>query len=432
MREIKLLLLLLLLAAVAAAQAPAGASAEKDAVRELRRETFLRVWNTVNEKHYDPSFGGVDWTRMREVYEPKAMAAVSDEEFHGVLRRMIGELRLSHFAIIPPGVQFGASVSGDGTVGVRIRWIDGLLLVGRVEPGSPAARSGVRPGFAVTNIDGKPVGDILAPFEKSFAERGVNDRMQRVYRERAVAAMIDGKAGTEVTIGFLDGEDKPVSRTLVREERKRELSQPLGNFPAQEVVFESRRLEGNIGYISFTMWVIPQITKIRAAVREFADARAIIFDLRGNPGGVGGMAPGVAGLLVDRQVSLGTMNGRNMRMNLTAYPQSDPFQGSVVVLTDHGTGSTSELFAAGLQEIGRATVIGGRSAGAVLPSVFEKLPTGAVFQYAISDYRSPKNVLIEGRGVEPDIAVAETRRMLLEGRDAVLEQAVRTINSQTR
>ena len=69
------------------------------------------------------------------------------------------------------------------------------------------------------------------------------------------------------------------------------------------------------------------------------------------------------------------------------------------------------------------------SAGAVLPSVFELLPTGWMFQYAISDYRSPKNILIEGRGVLPDIRVGTTRPALLAGRDPQLEAAIKLISN---
>ena len=57
-----------------------------------------------------------------------------------------------------------------------------------------------------------------------------------------------------------------------------------------------------------------------------------------------------------------------------------------------------------------------------------KLPTGAIFQYAISDYRSPKDILIEGRGVPPNIAVPQTRESLLAGGDAQLDAAIKRIN----
>ena len=109
-----------------------------------------------------------------------------------------------------------------------------------------------------------------------------------------------------------------------------------------------------------------------------------------------------------------------------------PFLGPVVILTDHGTGSTSEFFAAGLQDTGRAVTVGETSAGAVLPSIFEKLPTGAIFQYAIADYRSPKDVLVEGRGVPADVVVQQTRESLLAGHDAQLDAAIKYVSTASR
>ena len=122
------------------------------------------------------------------------------------------------------------------------------------------------------------------------------------------------------------------------------------------------------------MWVIPQAAKIRAAIREYANADGIIIDLRGNPGGVGGLAGGVAGLLSDKQMSLGTMTSRLGTMSLLGYPQPDPFLKKIVVLTDHGSGSTSEMFAAGIQENARGKVIGETSAGAILLAMGLSMP----------------------------------------------------------
>src|SRR5688572_11094098 len=77
-------------------QAPATAVLE---FPKVRQDSFDKVWDTINEKHYDPTFGGVDWIHIRELYLPKAKAAKSDQDFHNVLRQMLGELKLSHFNI---------------------------------------------------------------------------------------------------------------------------------------------------------------------------------------------------------------------------------------------------------------------------------------------------------------------------------------------
>lgn len=394
----------------------------------VRSEAFDQVWKTVNEKHYDPTFGGVDWKNVRTIYEPQALVpGLTDKEFHDVLRRMLAELKLSHFGIHPPAADVVAAQTGRGVTGIDVVMLDGLPVINRVDAGSAAAKAGVATGQIITQIDGKPWKTIVGPLEASLAARKVTAAMRLVYLERTLEAAINSKPGTDLVLDVLDGDERAQKFSVLRAPFTGEMSQALGNFPPQEVVFESRLLPDNIGYIRFNMWVIPQMAKLRKAVADFAGARAIIIDLRGNPGGVGGMAPGLAGLLFKEKASLGSMKMRGGSMEFVAFPQQNPFGGKVVLLTDHGTGSTSEVFAAGMQETGRATIIGETTAGAVLPSVFEKLPTGHLFQYAISDYRSPKNILIEGRGVIPNVEVKQSRESLLAGGDAQLAAAIKLI-----
>lgn len=398
---------------------------------DIRQKTFDVVWNSVNEKHYDTTFGGVDWKKVREVYKPKAAAAVSDKDFYDVLRQMLAELKLSHFGIYPPAAEMTANQTGRGVTGIDLVMIDDVPVISRVVPDSPAARVGVKTGLAVTHIDGKPWRELTAALDAAMNARKITPGMRKVYVERTLQAAINAKPATTLVLNVVGEGDVPQKFEMVRTPFTGEMSQALGNFPPQEVVFESRLLPNDIGYIRFNMWVIPQMAKLRKAMGELAAAKAIVIDLRGNPGGVGGMAPGLAGMLFKEKASLGSMKMRNGSVEFVAFPQPDPFAGPVVVLTDHGTGSTSEVFAAGMQETGRATVVGETTAGAVLPSVFEKLPTGYLFQYAISDYRSPKNILIEGRGVTPDVHVQQTRAALLAGNDAQLDEALKLLQKSS-
>lgn len=427
--------LLLLSFLPAWSQAPAaGAQTSPDDTKpsevDLRREAFDKVWNTVNEKHYDPSFGGIDWKKIREIYEPKAAVAGTRDEFHAVLRKMLAELKLSHFGIFPrsPDVASGTTAA-KGNIGVEIIMIGGKPVVGRVDAGSSAAAAGIRPGFIVQKVDGTSAAAALKTLDISFTGRKLTPGMQDVYRERAILALLGGATGSKVRVELLDEKDETSAFELERKAFSGEMSLPLGNFPSQEVVFESRKLESGIGYIRFNIWVIPQAGKFRQAMRELADTKGLIIDLRGNPGGVGGLAPGFAGLLVKERTSLGEMNFRESEQKFIVYPQANPFPGKIVIITDHGSASTSEVFAAGLQDIGRAKIVGTTTAGAVLPSVFDTLPTGVIFQYAISDYRSPKNVLVEGKGVTPDVEVRQTREDLLKGNDLPLQAAEKLILS---
>ncbi|MBL4684832.1 MAG: hypothetical protein JKY37_09605 [Nannocystaceae bacterium] len=64
-----------------------------------------------------------------------------------------------------------------------------------------------------------------------------------------------------------------------------------------------------------------------------------------------------------------------------------------------------------------------------MPSLIERLRGGAMLQYAVGDYHSPKGVLIEGKGVIPDIVVDEDRADFTAGRDAVLDAAVKHLKT---
>src|SRR5688572_25931359 len=76
--------------------------AQAQSLPEVRQRTFEIVWSTVKEKHFDATFGGVDWDKVRADYAPRVSTAKSDSEFYSLLQQMLGELGQSHFNIYPP------------------------------------------------------------------------------------------------------------------------------------------------------------------------------------------------------------------------------------------------------------------------------------------------------------------------------------------
>jgi carboxyl-terminal processing protease len=396
----------------------------------LRQETFDIVWRTVKQKHFDPTLGGLDWDKIREQYAPRAAAAKTDSELYGILRQMLGELRQSHFNIIPPEavVEDDSSEPKGGSIGIDLRLIDGRPTITRVEPKSKAAITGLRPGFVIKKIDDTTADKIIEAFAKSKE----SPAMVTLKITRTFMSKINGAPDTAVRLAYLDEKDQLREATVPRERLRGEMSQRLGNFPPQYTEFETKRLADSIGYIRFNIFVISLMERIKNAITGMKDASGIIIDLRGNPGGIGGMSNGIAGVLEKERTSLGTMHMREGYQNFAVFPQANAYLGPVVILTDGSSASTSEIFAAGMQELGRAVVVGERTLGAALPSLFQKLPTGALFQFAIGDFRTPKGTLIEGQGVKPDIDVKLTRRALLEGRDPQLEAAIEQVRKQSR
>ena len=162
------------------------------------------------------------------------------------------------------------------------------------------------------------------------------------------------------------------------------------------------------------------------------DAPGIVLDLRGNRGGLMALVYGLGGLLETRDVSFGVMRTRAGWFEMRIRPQRAAYRGQLAVLIDGGTQSAGEIFAGGLQESGRATVVGERSAGATLPSAVKELPTGAILQYAFADFVTANGELLEGKGVLPDVSVKLNRRSLLAGHDPQLEAAVGAIQTHAR
>ena len=400
-------------------------AASIDTSPEVRRETFEIVWRTVKEKHFDPDLGGIDWDSVHERYAPRVAAVTNDSQLYELLRQMLGELGQSHFNIIPPEaiIEDGVKEPPTGGIGIDIQMIEGLALITQVEKGSAADRAGLRTGYVIKQVDSTSVTQVAAQFAKINSSAAI----KRLRTTRGVLALVNGKPGTSVHISYLDGRDRPGEVTCEREKMKGEMSRRVGNFPPRYTEFESRRLAGGIGYIRFNTFALNLMDKIRDGIRDMRDAPGIIIDLRGNPGGIGSMSNAIASLLETRRTTLGTMRTRTGQVHFAVFPKENAYKGPLVIMIDGRTGSTSEIMAAGMQESGRAILVGERSVGAALPSIFEKLPTGALFQFAIADFKTPKGRLIEGNGVIPDIEVLLSRRILLEGRDPQIEEAIAQI-----
>jgi carboxyl-terminal processing protease len=416
--------------------APVAATPEaRDDARKTERRAILdAAWKLVRDKHYDKTLGGVDWNAVRARYEPLAVAAPSDAAFYRTLNQMIGELGQSHMMISGPGAEDDTEEPGDSTAGpggaadpgVTIRVIENRPTITRVRAGSPAERAGLRPGFIVTHIGGREL-RVQSPSQRAL--RPVEERF--ALRRRAQHRLM-GPAGTKVSVRYLDNGDR-AGEVLLEREQPEVAPVELGHLPPlyPEVRAE---LRGDVGILAFNIFLLqPVMADIKHAMESFRarHAKALIIDLRGNPGGQGAMAIPIAAQLVSEPLTLGTLKFRDFNQVLTASPdlRSVPFTGPVAIVTDEGTASASEMLAAGLQEAKRAIVVGDVTLGAVLPSVIEALPDGAVMQYVVADFKTPKGVLLEGRGVQPDRRVIETRAALETGRDPVLDAALNAVKA---
>ncbi len=428
------------LVALAATTAPAQAPLDSTAALA----TFDSAWSAIHRTHYDTTFNGVDWPAVRTELRPRAAAATSTRQLRGVVQEMLGRLRQSHFYLLPADVEAGltrekSTDDAGGDAGMELRLVGERFLVTRVAPGGAAAAAGVRTGWVVQRLGTTEAASVLRTLGRLPA--GTDPRLRELRGWGAMAHELSGRVGAVVPARFLDARDRPVSVRLALRPAPGVLTR-FGNLPPIRVVAQHERVAApggaSVGVIRFNYWFPAIATRIDDAVHELRAADGIVIDMRGNFGGVGAMAMGVAGHFTTRMDTLGTMVTRRDRLQFVANPRLStragesvrPFAGPVAVLTDALSVSTAEIFAGGLQKLGRARVFGTPSAGQALPSITTKLPNGDVLVHAFADFRGPGGYRLEGPGVVPDVAAPLTRAALLAGRDPALDAALRWISEQ--
>lgn len=434
--------MLALLGTAAIGALPKSADAAPQHTQQLpatqRQKIFDFVWNRVHDQHYDPKFNGLDWVAVRKKYLPKALKASTDFAFYDTLNEMLGELKQSHLGVIPPETVRTASTDRptvprdrSGQTGITALLVGKEVVVTEVQTESGAAEVGIRPGMTLISINGHP----LAPILQRFVDRkpAFREGELRVEVWATVRGMLAGPAGKTLKLTAKADTDTQTSYEVPLKPPPGQMV-TFGALPSLPANVESRTLTGGIGYVRFNVFLLPLIDPIRKVVNGFAEAKAsgIIMDVRGNPGGIGIMASTVAALFLDKKADLGTMKTRTNELHFPVFPQPPHYAGPVVILTDEASLSTSEILAAGLQEIKRAVVVGRPTGGMVLPSQVEVLPGGGEFQYVFADFHTPKGVRLEAKGVIPDIPVNLTPELLLAHPDPVLDAAIEYINGQTK
>jgi len=409
--------------------------------RQLNTESFERIWKTVLDNHWDPQLGGLDWQAVHDELRPKIEAATTMDQARRVMSSMLERLHQTHFGLLSGdvykeldsvGTSDGNTAAGgsrNANPGIDLRVLEGHAVVTSVEPGSPAAAHAVKPGWEIVRVNGKEMAPVLESIRAQYKDSTLLD----LRLTRSVLSRLQGRSGTTVQLDFLDGRDQTVSTALERVHPRGRIA-GLGNFPGDYFWAEWRKARPDVAYTRFNMFMDPETLSktLEGAVKGCPDCRGFVIDLRGNPGGIGGLAMGVAGWFIDQSgLQLGTEYLRGATLKFVVFPRPLTFRGPLAVLVDGCSASTAEIFAGGLKDAGRARIFGTRSAGAALPSIIERLPNGDGFQYAIANYISQGGQPLEGIGVIPDEEVHLTRRQLLEGQDPVLEAAIDWIQKKS-
>jgi carboxyl-terminal processing protease len=270
-------------------------------------------------------------------------------------------------------------------IGVGVAERGGAVVVTRVYPDSPAARAGVAPGARIVSVDGVAV-----------AGRGLRD----------VARRIRGPEGTTVTIGLAPpgGGDGAV----------REIALERARIAVSAVVRRVARSGGTpVGVVRLLRFTRGAGDDVRRAVSDLAeqDVRALVLDLRGDPGGLVREAVRVSGAFLADGSPVVTTEGRHsprrtLRTDGTPAAPDLP----LVVLVDRASASASEIVAGALRDADRATLVGTRTYGKALVQTTEPLRDGGALTLTTARYLTPDGEDVSTDGLAPQVRASDDPR----------------------
>jgi carboxyl-terminal processing protease len=389
-----------------------------------RAQDMLRVISSDIKKHYyDPKLHGVDWDAKVEEMKQRIRETDSMNRALSQVAAALDALNDSHTFFLPPGHAYRYDY------GWQAQMVGDRCFVLRVRPGSDAEKKGVKPGDELVALNG------FAPNRENFWKMeyvfeflrpqpalrlDLRDPSGKQRQVDVVTTMIDKKRVTDLT-----GENDNDIWELVRE---REDSNHLGRARFHD-------LSDDIGVLKFPGFFFSE-SEIDSMIGKVRKHKALIIDLRGDPGGSVETLKNLISGFFEKEVKVGDRIGRSDQKPLIAKAHGHPFTGKLMVLVDSESASASELFARVIQIEKRGTVLGDRSSGSVMEAkrYSYKLGTDTVVLYGASitdaDLMMTDGRSLEHNGVLPDELVLPSAEDLANGRDPVLAHAVETVGGK--
>jgi carboxyl-terminal processing protease len=386
-----------------------------------RRNVFNRVWKSIHDHYYDPGFNGVDWEEVYERYLPRVEAATNDQELYVLMSDMTSELHDAHTRFNSPEQWRSFKKQQGISPGFSVDQIEGKTAVTSVMPGSSAGRAGIEPGMIVLAVGGQPIEDRLATIRsKRISSSSEQATHLLVYRR-----LLAGPRDTTLQVRLQRADGFTFEAVVTRQV-----------YSAPPDVSSYVLPSGNV-YIRFDSFQHSVSKQFKEALQKYQSAPGMIIDLRKNGGGDLVALLSIAGHFFDRKtlfVKDSTRSGKplsefaglwKLPLQLYVGVRSEPlYSRPVAILIDPRSASSSEVFAAGMQDTGRATIIGTQSCGCVLGIAKPRvMKGGSVLEMSEVLWFSPRGRKLEGTGVIPDKIVSPTLSDLQRKRDAVLAEA---------
>ncbi len=255
-----------------------------------------------------------------------------------------------------------------GGIGALVHQRNGDIEISEIYEGFPAQKSDVRVGDKIISVNGN-----------ATLGRRVDD----------ITDFMKGQKGTSVKL-VLKREGSPalIEKTIVRDEIK------FKNVPYYGMINE------NVGYIKLSQFLENSADQVKEALVELKlnpKLKGIIFDLRGNGGGLLKESVDIVNLFVDKNQKIVSQKGKIKEMNIDYFASKTAVDSDIplTVLVDRGSASASEIVTGAMQELDRGVIIGQRSFGKGLVQQTYNLSYNTLLKVTIAKYYTPSGRCIQ-------------------------------------
>jgi carboxyl-terminal processing protease len=336
----------------------AESSADESQLRDSLK-SFTNVYALVEQNYAEPINGD------------KADTAIYDGAIPGMLRVLD-----PHSTFYDPKAYARMREEQRGHyygVGMTIQPQNGKVYVVFPAEGAPAFKAGIHPGDIIYAVDGK----LVAVDGKNPDGLTTSDQ---------VAKALKGPKGTHVQATMLrEGQPKPLVFDLIRDEIPH---------PSVDLAYEIRP---GVGYIHLSQFQETTAEEVDNTIDGFGNLKGLVFDLRGNPGGLLSQAVEVCDHLLAKGQGIVSQRGRAFPDQVyTANHGNGGKTFPIVVLVNRGTASAAEIVSGALQDHDRALIVGETTFGkGLVQTVYDMADHSMALALTTYHYYTPSGRLIQ-------------------------------------
>ena len=300
----------------------------------------------------------------------------SKDLIYGAIKGMLNSLDPhSSFMTAEAYKEMGVDMKGEfGGLGIQIGIKDNMLTVIAPIEDTPAYKAGIKAGDKIIKIN-----------NESARDMAINDAVLKMR----------GAPKTSVTLSILrEGWKDTKDFTIVRDVIK-----------IKSV--KSKVLEGNIGYIKLSQFQEQTAADLTTALKKLNEekVKALVLDLRNNPGGLLGSAIDVSDKFLPKGKLVVFIKNKAGERTEYFTENDSSFSLPMIVLVNQGSASASEIVAGAMRDWNRAVILGVQTFGKGSVQTVIPLSDGSGLRLTTAKYYTPKGTSIQSTGITPDIVV---------------------------